>query len=94
MIEIGYNGIEFGNYTEDEFLSMIPADLVEFCKLITHRDTQITGDEHWRLQGTISSIDFATYVLNNPEGLSNIASIKRDGANSLDFLITMIIPVI
>jgi hypothetical protein len=94
MIEIGYNGIEFGKYTEDEFLSMIPSDLVEFCKLITHRDTQITGDEHWRLQGTINSVDFAVYVLNNPEGLSNITSIKRDGANSINFVITMIIPII
>lgn len=90
MVEPGYNGIEFGKYSEDEFLRTTPKDLTEFCKLITHRDTQLR-DNCWRVQGTINSADFCVYILNHPDGLNNITSIKRESKDSLDFLITMII---
>lgn len=90
MIEQGYPGIEFGKYTEEAFLYMIPRRYVEFCKMITHRDTHSSGDV-WRLQGTINSGDFSIYLLNNPDGLDNI-SIKRAGLKGVDFLITMTLP--
>lgn len=91
MIESGYPGIEFGKYTKEAFLHMIPKRYVEFCKLITHRDTHTSGDV-WRLQGTISSVDFSVYLLNHPDGLDNISIKRSPDPNSVDFLITMTLP--
>ena len=90
MIEQGYPGIEFGKYTEEAFLHMIPERYVKFCKLITHRDTHTSGDV-WRVQGTINSGEFSVYILNHPDGLDNI-SIKRASPKGVDFLITMTLP--
>lgn len=92
MIAEGYNGIDFGKTTEEKFLDDIPTNYVEFCKMITHRDTQTADAYWWRVQGTINSVDLCVYLLNHPEGLSNISSIKRDGKDSLDFIITINIP--
>ena len=91
MIAKGYNGIDFGKTTEEYFLDDIPINYVEFCEMITHRDTQ-SVDDIWRVQGTINSVDLCVYLLNHPDGLSNISSIKRDGEDSLDFIITINIP--
>ena len=87
MIEPGYNGIEFGKYSEEQFLQSISSSDAEFCKLITHRDTQDRGD-HWRVQGTINSTDFCVYLLNNPMGLDDV-SIKREHKDSLNFIVTI-----
>ena len=87
MIEPGYNGIEFGKYTEEQFLERIPKHLVEFCKLITHRDTQDKGDV-WRVQGTIHYVDFISCVMSLTFGLSDITSLCREG-NSANLRITI-----
>lgn len=86
MIEIGYNGIEFGKYSSEYFLNSIPKNYVEFFKKFTHRDTQERGTI-WRVQGTISIENFNTFLKDNE--LCNISSIKIAFPSKKDYLITL-----
>lgn len=74
MIEAGYNGIEFGKYSEEYFLNTISTRYYPLFSRFIHRDTQDRGDL-WRAQGTISIDDFNT-ALKEMHCISNITDIK------------------
>jgi len=74
MIEPGYNGIEFGKYSEEYFLDHVSKRYYPLLKNFTHRDTQ-EDEEVWRVQGTISIKDFNN-ALEEMHGISNITDMK------------------
>lgn len=90
MIATGYNGIEFGKISEEEFLNSISSRYVSFFKMFTHRDTQLKDDE-WRVQGTVKIEDFTNYLNGAGAKLSNIQQISIDFGDKESFLITMVI---
>ena len=90
MIATGYNGIEFGKISEEEFLDSTSSRYINFFKMFTHRDTQLR-DEEWRIQGTIKVKDFTNYLNDAGAKLSNIQQISIDFGDKESFLITMII---
>lgn len=86
MIESGFNGINFGNTSEEEFLNSISSCYVDFFKKFIHRDTQL-NENQWRVQGTISIEDFNSFL---QEGnLSNINQIGLAFPSKKDYLITL-----
>ena len=87
MIEAGYNGIEFGKYSEEYFLSSIPVTYRDFFKKFTHRDTQERGDV-WRCQGTISIQDFNN-AIKEMHDIGNILSISFAFPDNDRYLITI-----
>lgn len=86
MIEPGFNGINFGNTSEEEFLNSISSRYVDFFKKFIHRDTQL-NENQWRIQGTISIEDFNFFL--REENLSNISQIGLVFPSKKDYLITM-----
>ena len=87
MIEVGYNGIEEGKYSEEYFLANIPKRYIPFFKKFTHRDTRERGD-YWRTQGTISIEDFNN-VLKEIHDFTCIDSISFAYPSENKYLITM-----
>ena len=74
MIEAGYNGIEFGKYSEEYFLNHVSTRYLPLLSRFTHRDTQ-EWEKVWRVQGTISIEDFnvALKEMHDITGISSIA---------------------
>lgn len=74
MTEVGYNGIEFGKYSEEYFLDHVSKRYHPLLKNFTHRDTQ-EREDIWRVQGTISIEDFnkALKEMHDITGISSIS---------------------
>lgn len=87
MIEAGYNGIEFGKYSEEYFLNTISTRYYPLFSRFTHRDTQDRGDL-WRVQGTIDIDDFNT-ALKEMHCISNITDIKFAFPSTNKYLLTI-----
>lgn len=87
MIEVGYNGIEFGKYSEEYFLNHASKRYYPLLKSFTHRDTQEREDV-WKVQGTISIEDFNN-ALEEMHDISNIISISFAFPYKDKYLITL-----
>ena len=87
MIEVGYNGIEFGKYSEEYFLDHVSMRDLSLLSRFTHRDTQERKDL-WRVQGTISIEDF-NKALEEMHDISNIINISFAFPYKDRYLITL-----
>lgn len=87
MIEIGYNGIEFGKYSEEYFLNRVSMRYLPLLSRFTHRDTQERGNL-WRVQGTISIEDF-NKALEEMHDISNITQMSFALPHKDRYLITL-----
>ena len=87
MIETGYNGIEFGKYSEEYFLNHVSMRYLPLLSRFTHRDTQERGNL-WRVQGTISIEDF-NKALEEMHDISNITQMSFAFPHKDRYLITL-----
>ena len=87
MIEVGYNGIEFGKYSEEYFLNHVSRRYLPLLSRFTHRDTQ-EKENVWRIQGTINIEDF-NKALEKMHDITSISSISFAFPYKDRYLITL-----
>lgn len=89
MIEVGYNGIEDGKYSEQYFLQHVSMRYLPLLSRFTHRDTREREDT-WRVQGTISVEDF-NKALEEMHDISMITNIEFAFPHKDRYLLTITI---